>query len=310
MSPQSKIGPAEYEAALALPPGSLDGRTRQLLDEKPLAFTMIDAAGQAQLQAETAKRIEEGFTVVGAHRAGIWRDAWADQLERFEKSNYDVEALNPAFMAATPVLRWQGEYITPASARLELDFLEVFRDWLFRTELADIDHLYEFGSGSAFNVAAYAKLYPTRDITALDWAPAAVRIAELLREKLDMRVAGRRFDFFNPDKDLVLAKNSGVLTMCALEQIGDRHGTFIDYLLASRPKRVVHMEPTPELYDANSPHDALALRYHGQRKYLSGLLPALQGLEKQGKLRITRARRLRIGSRFHECFTLIVWEPV
>lgn len=310
MSHHNKIGPAEFESALALKPGTLDTRTRQLLDDKPLSFSTIDAAGQALLQAETAKRIDEGFTVVGEHRAEVWRDAWAGQLERFEKSGYDVEALNPSFVAATPVLRWQGQYITPASARLELDFLEVFRDWLFRSELADVDHLYEFGSGSAFNVAAYAKLFPEKDITALDWAEAAVRIAELLRERLGMRVSGRRFDFFNPERELVLAKNSGVLTMCALEQIGDRFGAFIDFLLAGQPRRVVHMEPTPELYDESSPHDALTLRYHRQRKYLTGLLPALQELEKQGKLRIVRSRRLGFGSRFHECFTLIVWEPI
>ena len=34
-------------------------------------------------------------------------------------------------------------------------------------------------------------------------------------------MTGRKFDFFAPDRDLVLGPQSGVLTMCALEQIGD-----------------------------------------------------------------------------------------
>ena len=192
----------------------------------------------------------------------------------------------------------------------ELVFIEVLRDWLFRRFLSDIGHLYEFGSGSAFNVAAYAGLFPNVPITALDWAPAAIRIAELLREKRGMKMTGRKFDFFAPDRDLVLEAQSGVLTMCALEQIGDRFGPFLAYLLANRPKRVVHVEPTLELYDPALPHDKLAIDFHTQRKYLEGLLPALRQLESDGRIRIVFQRRLRFGSRFHECFTATVWEPV
>jgi hypothetical protein len=124
-----------------------------------------------------------------------------------------------------------------------------------------------------------------------------------------MKIAGRKFDFFAPDRELVPGSQSGVLTMCALEQIGDRFGPFIDYLLANRPKRVVHVEPTLELYDPASPHDKLAIEYHTQRKYLKGLLPALRKLESDQKIRIVFQRRLRFGSRFHECFTATVWEP-
>ena len=47
-----------------------------------------------------------------------------------------------------------------------------------------------------------------------------------------MKIAGRRFDFFAPDRSLVLERGSGVLTMCALEQTGDRFGPPLDYFLA------------------------------------------------------------------------------
>ena len=98
--------------------------------------------------------------------------------------------------------------------------------------------------------------------------------------------------------------------MCALEQTGERFGTFLEYVLASRPRRVVHMEPTVELYAADLPHDILATRYHKQRKYLTGLLPALQRFSDEGRIQLRLVRRLRFGSRFHECFTVIVWEPM
>jgi len=310
MTKTIRIGSPEFEQAVGLSAGALDTRTRGLLDDAKILFTPIDEAGQISLQAEIARQISEGFTVVGAHRAGIWRDAWEEQLEKFEQSNYDLKALNPKFVAESAVLRWQGAFIQGITAQFELVLVQILRDWLFRTYLSDIDHLYEFGSGSAFNVAAYAGLFPRTPITALDWAPAAIRIAELLRERHDMKIVGRKFDFFAPDRELKLGPNCGVLTMCALEQTGERFGSFLEYLLESPPRRVVHVEPTVELYDATQPHDRLAIQYHTQRKYLKGLLPALQRLESEKKLRLVLQRRLKFGSRFHECFTIIVWEPV
>jgi hypothetical protein len=309
MSSEKRIGQAEFELALGLNKDSLDGRTRDLLDKTRLLYMPIDQAGQEKLQTEIRQQISDGFTVVGEHRAGIWRDAWQDHLDRFTEANYSLEALNPAFVGGTAVLRWQGAYVRGITERFELLLFEILRDWLFRTFLADTKHLYEFGSGSAFNVAAYAQLFPEVEITALDWAPAAVRIANLLRERLGMRINSRSFDFFAPDYGFDLDAQGSVLTVCALEQTGDRFVGFLDYLLSKRPLRVVHIEPTFELYDSADPHDQLAIQYHSQRKYLAGLLPHLQALEHKGEIRMQFLRRLRFGSRFHECFTVIVWEP-
>lgn len=310
MSPQQRLGPSEFEIAVGLPAGGLDARTKALLEQTPLLYSPLDEAAQSTARAKVAEDIDRGFTVVGEHRASIWRDAWQDHLDDFVRSGHALEALNPRFVGGTALLRWQGAYIEGVTDRFELAFLEIFRDWLFRTFLADASHLYEFGSGSAFNVAAYAKLYPQTAITALDWAPAAVTLANLLGQHHGMKIAGQRFDFFAPDSAFEFAPNSSVLTMCALEQVGDRFLPFLDFILEKRPQRVVHVEPMLELYDPELPHDALAIRYHRQRKYLTGLLPHLRSLEKAGSIRFLKVQRLKFGSRFHECFSLVVWEPV
>ena len=125
-----------------------------------------------------------------------------------------------------------------------------------------------------------------------------------------MKIAGKRFDFFAPDSDFEFAPNSCVLTMCALEQVGERFLPFLDFIREKRPRRVVHVEPILELYDPQLPHDALAIRYHQQRRYLSGLLPHLQSLERAGFIQFLKVQRLKFGSRFHECFTVVAWEPV
>ena len=309
MSAEGFIGPAQFEQALGIAAGKLPVHTAELLRSANLRYGKISAPEQAQLEAEAMDRIKQGFSVVGEAREGIWRDAWQDQLDRFEAANYAVSSLDPAFVDGSVVLRWQGEYVRSLSDKFELRMIEALRDALFRMFLSDVDSAFEFGSGSAFNVAAYCRAFPETPVCALDWAPAAVRIAELLREKLGMKVRGERFDFFAPDRNLALGNGAGVFTMCALEQVGPRFESFLQFLLEKRPRRVVHVEPTVELYDPTSGHDRVAIEYHTQRKYLVGLLPALRKLESEKKINMLMSRRLKFGSRYHECFSVHVWEP-
>src|SRR5471030_3315243 len=104
MSADLEFGRPEFENAFGLPPHQLDVRTGKLIDEARLKFAEIPENEQAELRAGTAKKIEEGFTVVGAHRVGIWRDAWQEQLDRFESSGFDVKSLNPKFVDGSAIL--------------------------------------------------------------------------------------------------------------------------------------------------------------------------------------------------------------
>src|SRR5689334_12876936 len=140
MSPQQRMGQKEFETAVGLPPGSLDERTKTLLEQTSLLYSSLDEDAQAATRAKVAEDIDRGFTVVGEHRAGIWRDAWQDHLDDFVRSGHALEALNPRFVGGTALLRWQGTYIEGVTERFELAFLEIFRDWLFRTYLADASH--------------------------------------------------------------------------------------------------------------------------------------------------------------------------
>ena len=77
MSPHQRLGQREFEIACGLPAGSLDERTKALLEKTPLLYTALDEAAQAAARAKVAEDIDRGFTVVGEHRASIWRDAWS-----------------------------------------------------------------------------------------------------------------------------------------------------------------------------------------------------------------------------------------
>src|SRR5690349_4931532 len=128
MTSEVRLGRPEFAAALGIAPAQLDDRTGELLERAALRFARIPPAEQAALEAETMRRIEQGFTVVGEHRAGVWRDAWQEQLEKFEASGCRLEALNPKFVDGSTLLRWQGEYVTGLTNQFELLFMEILRD--------------------------------------------------------------------------------------------------------------------------------------------------------------------------------------
>lgn len=307
---QPTLAPADFARIFGVSETGIDDRLRHLIAERDFCYSPLGPQEAGRVADEIRSRLDrQDFTQVGEHRLGIWRDAWSETLDRFVRSGYAVSALDPSFMGANLILRLDGRFVRAADPAFERRFFEVFRDWLFRTWLADVGSLWEFGCGSGFNLAAYAALYPGRRIVGLDWAESAVEIAELLRTQRGLPVSGRRFDFFAPDTGLDLASDSAVLTMCALEQTGTRFRPFLDFIRSKAPRRVVHMEPVVDLYDPDNPVDALAIRYHRDRGYLDGLLPCLRDLDAAGEITLRVVRRLRFGSLFHEGFTLIVWEP-
>ena len=82
----------------------------------------------------------------------------------------------------------------------------------------------------------------------------------------------------------------------------------LQYLLKNKPKLVVHLEPTIELYDENNLIDYLAIIFHRKRGYTQGYLTLLQELELKGVLEIIKVKRLEFGSTFMEGFTYIIWK--
>ncbi|MGE4279601.1 MAG: hypothetical protein AB7G62_08440, partial [Magnetospirillum sp.] len=159
------------------------------------------------------------------------------------------------------------------------------------------------------HVAALAAGLPGCRVHGFDWADASARIIDALAQRFGWQVGGGHFDFFNPDPALRLEPGAVVLTFGALEQVGERIGPFLDYLLANTPARCVHVEGLEELYDDDDLLDAVAVRYHRKRNYLSGLVSRLRELERQGVVEIEALHRHRFGTRFDDTFSYVVWRP-
>jgi len=99
-----------------------------------------------------------------------------------------------------------------------------------------------------------------------------------------------------------------VVTVHAMEQLGDRHGALLDWLAAARPAVVLHYEPVLEFYDRTNVVDYLALWYSERRRYLTGYWTAIAARRDAGRIDVLDARRPGLGGVYHEA-SVIAWRP-
>jgi SAM-dependent methyltransferase len=170
---------------------------------------------------------------------------------------------------------------------------------LFAKYLRAVDEVSEFGCGAGHNLAAI--LDTARKLRGFDWSAQAVE--QCRRRGIEAQV----FDMFAPDPNVTL--HGAVFTVHALEQLGRDFRPFLEFLLVRKPQIIFHIEPVEELYDEMDLQDFLSLSYHRKRGYLSGFLPHLQDLEKQGEIKIIEVRKSEIHGQFHDAYSVIAWRP-
>ncbi len=229
-----------------------------------------------------------------------WNAAWQEHLNLLECND---DAQKPAYVGRSSIHRFNGRYIQALVPDFEERWRERFREWLFRTFLSDVSGLSEFGAGSADHLVAFRKQFPGKEAVAFDYSEAAVDIAQR------KGIWSAWFDLYEPDFGRGLERDSAVLTFDALEQVGERFWPFLGYLLDKKPKRVVHVEPLYELYDHYCPFDSIAVKYHEGRGYLRGFLPALEALHGEA-INVLYCQRMGFGSRFHDGYSVVCWEPI
>jgi hypothetical protein len=257
------------------------------------------------------KRIESGgLSRVGEHRKDVWEKGWDENLDTFTSKGFALEALVPRFIRPEPIIRLNQDYVRTFNPKFEFFFHDVVRRWLFHQYMADTDAVYEFGSGSAYNLVAISEIAPEIRLIGLDWSESAVTLADLIGKNHHINLTGRRFDLFHPDETLTIGPNDAALTICSLEQVGPRHEEFLQFLLRKRPRICVHMEPLLDLYDPSNLVDYLAICFHTYRGYLEAFLPRLRELETEKKIQILKVQRMYFGSLYHEGYSFIVWRPV
>jgi len=239
-----------------------------------------------------------------------WIEGWGENLKGFQQSSGDLDALLPKYIRPNMPVRLNGDFVKTEDPYFEKHWYEVFREWLFLTYFKGFDHIFEFGCGSGFNVARLAELYPAATVHGLDWAEPSVEIVENLRAVKGLKTHGHLFDFFKPEYSVEIPPNSVVVTVGALEQTGDNNAKFLEFLMAKRPKLVVHVEPTYDWYDPNNLVDPLAIAAHELRNFWRGYHERLGKLQADGKVEILKTKRANFGSLVLEGYSQTIWRPV
>jgi SAM-dependent methyltransferase len=243
-----------------------------------------------------------------ANRAAFER-GWRENLDRCREDGISDDALQPGYVKPLSVMRWGRCLVEPERPYLVHELTALTLEHAFARHLGPLRHVYEAGCGTGRHLRALSERFPDKELVGLDWTEASVRLLTLLAAREQRAITGVQFDMLVPPATVHLERGAGVFTVHALEQLGDRYGSFLDWLLRERPAIVVHHEPIVEFYDPDLELDHLAIAYHHRRGWLTGYWPALTRLEAAGQIEILAARRLFYGDEYTEG-SLIVWRPV
>lgn len=281
----------------------------ELIRTRDFRYTRLEREERAAFITSLRKRIEDGnFWVSGSDKKDRWERGWGENLEEYRKTGH-MSKLIPKYIRPNQTLRLDHEYIRPLDLEFEYNVVDVWRQWVFGEYLKDVSSIYEFGCGSCQHVVVLAKLFPKKKIFGLDWAKSSLDIIEELKKRTSWNIDGGIFDFYVPPAGFSLEKDSGVLTIGAMEQLGKNFALFLQFLLDQKPSIVVHLETIEELYDSARETDELALEYVKKRNYLQGYLTRLRELEKRGVIEIIRVHRFLYGGPGHDSFSLMAWRP-
>jgi SAM-dependent methyltransferase len=310
LSPEAEITSADIArlagAGLADVAAATAGRDLPALRYRRLSMAERDAA---ILRAIT-QLSRTDLIAAGANDASRWERGWAEILDRVRARGVAVEHLLPQYFQHE-VLRYDGDYIRIDRADFEYQLYDIFRRVIFPRHLTGFRRIVDIGCGTGASLLTLADLFPDAELVGCDWARPSQELVSLIAAQLRRPMRGVRFNMLTLEgrDDLAVDRETAVITLHAMEQLGSGFVPMLDYLLSARPGICLHIEPIAELYDPDLLFDWLALRYHEKRNYLSGFLSALRAKEAEGALAIHDVRRLRFGSAFHEGYSLVVWTP-
>jgi SAM-dependent methyltransferase len=233
---------------------------------------------------------------------------WSENLQMCREQGVSREALTPKYVKPYEYIRYSGDYIAPKDPYLFEKLLLLAATLFFEKYFSEAGHLYEFGCGTGRFLYEIADKFPEKKLVGLDWTTSSQEILKLI-SKVKPNVSGRRFNMLTPDAKMRMPRHSAVFTIGAMEQLGNQHGPFLDYLIGERPLVVLHFEPIEEFYDGDKLFDHVAWSYHKKRRYLSKYYSKLLALQKKGVLTILETRRVGFGDPFNESCSLIAWQP-
>ncbi len=182
---------------------------------------------------------------------------------------------------------------------------------LFSELAGDTDELVELGCGSGHSLFGLALGGGWNDLRGCDISPNAIAAARSIATHFELeRVTFGDIDLTRPDHPNWPALTGRVVyTRYCIEQIPDKVEQVIENILAARPRRVIHIEPTTELLRPWKPLDLLNIVYIHSKDYQRRLFTVIDDLAAAGRIIIVARRRLSFASSISNDGFVIAWEP-
>lgn len=279
-----------------------------------LNYRVIEGDERDAIILGILERIDQpDLRVVGGNDNAVWERGWGEILEKVRKSGFSPEILHPQYLFHHNIMRFCGQYIDAGNTQFICDYDHLLRYLTLARHMKGSKKVVELGCGTGTSQLMLAEMLPADvELVASDWAKPSQEIIRSIAAYAKREIKPVCFNMLTLEgwDELTVDKNTTVLTVHALEQLGGNHSALLDKLLAAKPERCVHMEPISEVYDKTTLFDALAIRYHKRRNYLDGYLTRLRELAAQKKVEIISEYRLAFGDRYHEAFSIVEWKPL
>lgn len=303
-----KVTIEDFEKSFGVSEDSFSDEVKNKIQRINFNYTKLSGKKRDDILLDVIHKVnDEKLKKVGKHRLDIWEKCWKEHEETFRRSKYNEEKCVPSFIQNYPILRLNQEYVQAENKAFLQNYFSILKSYIYDQYLQEIEIFYEFGCGSGYNLLDFSRKYPKKKCCGLDWSESAVEIVKSMGVNFNMDITGRLFNFFKPDYDFKLKKNSAIFTCTALEQIGSRFKMFLDYIMDQDVKICIHLEPVSEFYDPLVLFDYLAVQYHKKRNYLNGFMTELQRLHDYNKIRLIKTKRTYFGNMYNECFNIIIW---
>ncbi|MEO5883658.1 MAG: class I SAM-dependent methyltransferase [Caldimonas sp.] len=182
--------------------------------------------------------------------------------------------------------------------------------------LAEFDlqapRLVEVGCGAGRNLFCAAASGRWKEIRGLDLSPTGIEIVKTVASRFGLpEVSAGPIDLLDPKSPgFDEIRDQVCFTYHCLEQLPAHTGSVLRNLADASPRRVIHIEPTRELFSLASLKDWASISYLWRQNYLADLVTSARRLEREGVLRVIAIRRLEFAPTLRNSPTLLVWEPV
>lgn len=172
--------------------------------------------------------------------------------------------------------------------------------------------LVEVGCGAGRNLYAAATSGRWRELRGLELSRTGIEVVQQVAAhfKLDGVSAGAIDLLDESSPGFAELLGGTVFTFYCLEQLPSYTEAVLRRMAAAGVRRVVHIEPTMELFSATSLRDLASMAYIWRQNYLADLVNVARRLEDQGLIRVIATRRLGFAPTLRNTPTLVVWEPV